>query len=144
MRQGIPSNRPYREGMTQTDPQMPQSQQHHAWAPTPSDAGTDRPSRKLAIIALAFAVLMLLSGVIQGILIAVMGSAGAFELIGVMGLVASVAGGLLALGAVGFGVASLVRREPARALAGAAIGAAAVNLVGLVSVLVQTTLHAVL
>ncbi|WP_405219287.1 hypothetical protein [Agrococcus sp. Ld7] len=130
--------------MTQTEPQTPQSQQHHAWAQVPPDAGGERPSRKLATIALVFAVVMVLAGVVQGIVIAVMGRTGAFELMGAVGLVASVAGGLLALGAAGFGIASLARRESARALAGAAIGAAAVNLVGLVAVLAQTTLHAVL
>lgn len=130
--------------MTQTEPQMPQSQQHPAWAPMPPDAGGERPSRKLAIIALVFAVTMVLAGVVQNIVIAVMGRSGAFELMGAVGLVASVAGGLLALGAAGFGMVSLVRREPARAIAGAAIGAAAVNLAGLVFVLVQTTLYAAL
>lgn len=144
MCQGTPSDCPYRDGMTQTEPQMPQSQQHHSWEPMTPDAGGERPSRKLAFIALVFAVVMVLTGVVQGIVIAVMGGTGAFELMGAVGLVASVAGGLLALGAAGFGIASLVRREPARALAGAAIGAAAVNLVGLVSVLVQTTLYAAL
>ena len=72
MCQGTPSNRPYRDGMTQTEPQMPQSQQRHAWAQVPPDAGGERPSRKLATIALVFAVVMVLAGVVQGIVIAVL------------------------------------------------------------------------
>lgn len=111
-----------------------------AAAPTGEQRG-----RTLAIVAIVFAALGALNGPLQAfVTMGLIRSGTGIPVLNIVSPIFAVVGGVLALGALGFGIASLVRRERARALAGAAVGIGAVGLVGLVSAGIQALAYAAL
>lgn len=120
--------------------QPPQYAAHPSMQPT-----GERPRKVLAIVAIAFAALAVLVGPVQGFVTMGLISSGMTPtVLGVVSAVMAVASGVLSLGALGFGLASLLRRERPRVLAGAAIGIGIAGLVGLLSVAIQTMAYAAL
>ena len=108
-------------------------------APQQLDA---KPGRLFAIVALVLAGAGLLIGPINGVLsFLVLRDGSNYSLVEVIGAVGVAVMGLLALVALGFAIISLVRREPARVLAGIAIGVCASELFGVVSTLLQQLLY---
>lgn len=116
----------------------PSAHAHAAGAPP-------RTSRALALVAIIVAALMALLGPLQGFVTMGLISSGAgIPMLNIVSPIFAIGIGVLALVALGFGIASLARREPARALAGAAVGIGAVGLVGLVATAIQALAYAAL
>ncbi|MCH1881983.1 hypothetical protein [Agrococcus sp. ARC_14] len=114
-------------------PQAQHAQVHYAphspQQPAGKPGGRGKP---LAIVALVLAGLGTVAGASIGfVTFGFVREGGNYNVVGVIGAVGAVVSGLLALGALGFGIASLLRREPARVLAGVAIGISIAGLLGL-------------
>lgn len=117
----------------QSVPQWRQYTAHPSMQPV-----LERPGKTLAIVAIVVAALAALIGPIQMfITLGLISSDMVPTMLGVVNGVAAIVGGVLSLAALAFGIASVVRRERPRVLAGAAIGIGAVGLVGLVSAGIQ-------
>lgn len=113
--------------MQQQPGAFPMPSQHQPGAIEP------RRGRPLAIIGIAVAALSALLGPANALLVTTVLETRNFELMGMLSWGFAIVGGVLAVVMIGLGVASLLRREPARALAGAAIGIGAAGLVGIAS-----------
>lgn len=121
--------------MSHPAPQMPQPRS----AAQPSmPPGIERRGGALAVVAAAFAALWLVLGPVQAVVTAMLITGEVTpSVISLVSAIASVSGGVLSLGALGFGLASVLRREQLRVLAAAALGIGVAGLVGLLSIGIQ-------
>lgn len=141
MRQGAFSGPPYGERVTQP-PQSPQPP--YPYAPHPS-MPNPKPRRAFAIAGVVVAAAgMLVSPILGFVTVGLVSSGANPSALGLINGAGAVLVGLLSLVTLAFGIISLVRREQARVLAGAAIGIGVVGLVGLLSVAVQQLAYAAL
>lgn len=120
-------------------PHYPTQPAEHARA-----ASAHRPRRALAITAAIVAGLELLTAPLHAIvLFGLLSSDASPSTIGPVSGAVGVLGAVLALVAIGFAIASLVRRERATVLAGAAIGVGVAALVGALASVLQAALFAI-
>jgi hypothetical protein len=143
MRQVASSARPYGRRMSQPapHPHQPAAQQPQ-YGPHPTIAAPPRGKGKaFAIVAVVFAALELLAGPLRSVVFAGLLANGASPTVlgPVSAAMASVTA-VLALLAIGFGLASLLRGERARVMAGSAIGVGVAAIVGALSGLLQGAL----
>lgn len=129
MRRGASSATAYRERMTY-DAAAAAPAPGTQYAPHPS-MQQQKPSRTFAVIALVLAGLELLVGLASTAAQALLITGDATSLLGPVSGVSLATSTLLALLAIVVAVLSVVRREPARALAGIALGVGIAGLVGL-------------
>ncbi|SDR95315.1 hypothetical protein [Agrococcus carbonis] len=122
--------------------QQPQYGPHPTFAPPAAGEGTEQGKGKaFAIVAMVFAVLELLSGPVRSVVFAgLLADGAAPSMIGPASAALATASAVLALLAIGFGLASLLRGERARVIAGSAIGVGAAAIVGALSGLLQGAL----
>lgn len=119
--------------MSHSSPQV--FQPGHAAQPSMQmPTGVERRGGALAIVAAAFAALWLVLGPVQALVFGLLIAQGVTpSLIGLVSTVSLLSGGVLAVGALGFGLAAVLRRERLRVLAAAALGIGVSGLVGLLS-----------
>lgn len=136
MRQPAPTGASYVECMSAAaqGPVPPQYQPHPSMQPMQSMQPAPPRRRIFAVLALVAAGLELLSGPASAVFIALaIRSGDAPSAIGIGTGAISIASGILGVAAVALAIVSLVLREPARLLAGIALGVALAALVGLVA-----------
>ena len=104
-----------------------------------------RPRRALAIVAAVVAGIELLVAPLNAVvLFGLLSSGTSPSMISPVSAAISAASGVLALIAIGFAVASLLRREQAKVLAGAALGVGVAAIIGVASGFLQALLFAAL